>query len=336
MRRLLLRLIHYQKRARPVWFPERDPTANPSSGMTIGFWGPWMSSTANKAILEDVLSTIPPAGKKKICKNCKRNEKKIEKVCSTHGESDKEVSQMLEKILEMANEGKKGNIPRNSRLMKESLAMLYAKMKQKTKVDDLMHKLQMIKKGRVAKKRGRKGRKSGKRDKESIRTTTLDHINSLPKSKKSKKVMDKTNNVDKVGTRRTKIEDVAEDDTSSKNEYGFKGLLEKNSNSREEDQNMEEISSLVKSSGAKDIRQNDTESDDLMADSTENDISNDNQIEDEGPGRESSDQSADASEETSEEGSGRESQSFTDVSDDVNDNNDDFTWDDKINTAWYL
>ena len=99
---------------------------------------------------------------------------------------------------------------------------------------------------------------------------------------------------------------------------------------------MEEMSSLVKSSGAKDIRQNDIEGDDLMADNSKNDINNENQIEDEDPGHESSDQSSDAIQETSEEGSGRESQNFTDVSDDVYDDNNDLTWDDEINNAWYL
>lgn len=34
--------------------------------------------------------------------------------------------------------------------MKESLAMLYSKMKHKTRADDLMHKLQLIKKAQVA------------------------------------------------------------------------------------------------------------------------------------------------------------------------------------------
>ena len=314
-----------------MWFPDRDPTANPSDNGTLGFWGPWKKSAANKAILQKVLDTIPPVSEKKhSChKNCKNSGKKLGKVFSTHDESDKEVYQMLEKILEMANEGKKGQIPRNSRLMKESLAMLYAKMKQKTKVDDLMHKLQMIKKNQVTTSKGRKGHKSEKGAKESTPASTLRRINSLSDLNKSETVADKTHhNVDKIGTRRTQIDNVAiKDDNSSEN--GFETPLEKNSNSREEDQNMEEISSLVKSSNVKKTRQNDIDSDDLMADNSDNDKITDIQIEDdEIPDKESSDHSIDNTEQTSEEGSGKESQDFTDVSDGVNDDNNDSTWDD--------
>lgn len=324
-----------------MWFPERDPTANPSENGTLGFWGPWMKSTANKVILQKVLDTIPSVSEKKhSCHtNCKNNAKKIGKVFSTHEESDREVYKMLETILEMANKGKKGQIPRNSRLMKESLAMLYAKMKQKTKVDDLMHKLQMIKKNQVTKRKGRKGHKSEKNVKERSRASTLSRDNSSSDLNKSKKVGDKRHhNVDKKGTRRTEIENVAiKDDSSVKNGYGFEDPLEKNSNWSEEDQNMEEISSLVKNAGAKEVKQNDIESDDLMEDNSDNDKNTDSQIKDDSiPEDESSDQSVETSEHTSEEGSGSESQDFTDVNDDVNDENNDFNWDDKRNTIMYL
>lgn len=323
-----------------MWFPERDPTANPSDNGTLGFWGPWMKSTANKAILQKVLDTIPSVSEKKhSCHtNCKNKAKKIGKVFSTHEESDKEVYKMLETILEMANKGKKGQIPRNSRLMKESLAMLFAKMKQKTKVDDLMHKLQMIKKNQVTKRKGRKGHTSEESVKERTRASTLSRVNSSSDLNKSKKVADKTHHsVNKIGTRRTEIENVAiKDDSSLKNGYGFEVPLEKNSNWNEEDQNMEEISSLVKSSGAKEDRQNDIESDDLMEDNSDNEKNTDIQIDDNIPEEESADQSSDTSEQTSEEGSGSESQDFTDVSDDVNGDNNDSNWDDKRNTIMYL
>jgi len=105
--RLLLRLVEYQKKALPVWFPERDPAANPAQNR--GYWGPWMSSTANKAILKKVLDTIPAVGAKKCPKTNHKaiDEAKIGKVFSTHAADDKEVYKMLKRILRVANEDKK-------------------------------------------------------------------------------------------------------------------------------------------------------------------------------------------------------------------------------------
>ena len=241
-----------------MWFPERDPTANPADHG--GYWGPWKSSAANKAILQKVVDTIPYVSEKNH--SCDTNSTvsmtRIGKVFSTHEEHDKEVYQMLKKILKIANEGKKGQIPRNSNLMKESLAMLYAKMKQKTKIDDLMHKLQMIKKGRVAKT---KGVKSGKSDKETL-ASKLSHINTPTVPKKSEKLMNKKHHkIDKPGIRRTEIENVAIRDDSVLNN-GFENSLNKDNNSSNEDQNMEEISSLKENSDVK--HDNDSERDDLM------------------------------------------------------------------------
>lgn len=318
-----------------MWFPERDPTANPSKNGTIGFWGPWKSSTANKVILDNVVDNLPSVNETKhsCLTNGKSNAKKIGKVFSTHEESDKEVYLMLEKLLQMTNEGKKGQIPRNSRLMKESLAMLYAKMKQKTKVDDLMHKLQMIKKGRVAK---RKGHKPMKRVKERTRSSALPQMNSSLESSKPKKLLNKKHQkVDKIGTRRTEIENVAiKDDNSLTNE--FDNTLEMNSNLREVDQDMDEFSFLDASSGFEEVKQNDIEDGELMTDNSENDRNTDTQIEDEyNSEEESSGQSADTTDQTSEEKSDMEFQDSNDISDDVDNDQDDSIRDDKMNTDMY-
>ena len=306
-----------------MWFPERDPTANPSENGTIGFWGPWRSSTANEIILNNVLDSIPSvSGKKLPCHtNSKSNGTKVGKVFSTHKDSDKEVYLMLEKILRMTKEGKKGQIPRNSRLMKESLAMLYAKMKQKTKVDDLMHKLQMIKKGRVEKK---KDHKPLKHVKELSLSRALTQINSSLESSKSKKLPNKKlQKADKTGTRRTVIENVpVNDDNSINNDVD--NTLEMRSNSRDEDQDMEGVPSLDTSSGFEEVKQNDDiDGGDLIADNNEDDANTDTQIENEYDSeKESSGQSPETNYETSGENSEME---FSDgIRDDIdNDNNND-------------
>ena len=322
-----------------MWFPERDPTANPSENGTIGFWGPWRSSTANEIILNNVLDSIPSvSGKKHSCHTKgKSNGTKVGKVFSTHRDSDKEVYLMLEKILRMTKEGKKGQIPRNSRLMKESLAMLYAKMKQKTKVDDLMHKLQMIKKGRVAM---RKDHKSLKHVKEQSRSSTLTQINSSLESSESKKLPNKNlQKVDKTGTRRTVIENVP--DNSINNDVD--NTLEMSSNSREEDQDMEVEPSLDESTGFEEVKQNDDiDGGDLMADNNEDDANTDTQIENEYDSEEeSSGQSPETNYETSGENSEMEfSDGIRDDIDNDNNNNDDddeeFVQDYNRNSNMYL
>ena len=306
-----------------MWFPERDPLANPSENGTIGFWGPWRSSTANTLILENVLDSIPSMRKEKHSRHTKiKNKgKKMGKVFSTHEDSDKEVYLMLEKILQMTKVGKKGQIPRNSRLMKESLAMLYAKMKQKTKVDDLMHKLQMIKKGRVAK---RKGHKPVKLAKEQTRSSLLTQMKSSLESSKPKKLMNKDHQTaDKTGTRRTEIENVPLIDENSINN-GTGNNLEMRSNSREDDQDMEEVLPLDTSSGFQEVDQNDIENGELMTDNSKNDRNSYAQIEDEYDSEvESSAQSAETNNQTSREKSEMEFQDNDGVSDDIDNDNDD-------------
>ena len=306
-----------------MWFPERDPTANPSKNGTIGFWGPWRSSTANQFILDDVLDSIlSVSGKNHSCHtNHKNNSKKTGKVFSTHEDSDKEVYLMLEKILRMTKEGKKGQIPRNSRLMKESLAMLYAKMKQKTKVDDLMHKLQMIKKGRVAKRKSHKP--AAKHVKEQTSSRVLNQMNSSLESGKSKKFLNKNaQKVDKTGSRRTEIENVPVRDDNSINN-GVDNPFEMRSNSREEHQDMEEMPSLETSSGFEEAEQND--SDELITDESENDRNTDTQIEDEyNSDEEYTGQSAETNDQSFGENSKLEFRDSDDNSDDIdNDNNND-------------
>ena len=321
--RLLHKLLDYQKKARPVWFPERDPTANPSINGTLGFWGPWRSSTANKIILKNVLDSIPSLSGTKPSFHTNGNGKKIVKELSTHEDSDKDVYLMLENILRMTKKGKKGQIPRNSKLMKESLAMLYAKMKKKTKVDDLMHKLQMIKKGRVAK---RKGHKPVKLVKEQTRSSTLTQMNSSLESRKPKKMMTKNHQtIDKTGTRRTEIENVPiRNDTSINN--GDDNTLEMRSNPREDDQDMEEALSLDTSSGSEQVEQTDLENGELMADNSENDRNPDTQIEDEYDSEvESSGQSAvtNSRNQTSGEKSEMEFEGSDSIRDDIDNDNDD-------------
>ena len=118
VRRLLLRLVKYQKNALPVWFPERDPTANPAEHH--GYWGPWMSSKANQAILKKVIDDISKVSEKKHYRaghTADHGEKKG-KVFSTHATNDTEVYQMLNEILRKV-EGKQGRIPQtNGTLMK--------------------------------------------------------------------------------------------------------------------------------------------------------------------------------------------------------------------------
>ncbi|XP_020614372.1 AP2/ERF domain-containing protein PFD0985w-like [Orbicella faveolata] len=319
---LLHKLIDYQKKASPVWFPERDPLANPSKNGTIGFWGPWRSSTANKIILDNVLDSIPSVSGKKHSRhtNGKSNGKKMGKVFSTHEDSDKEVYLMLEKILQKTKEGKKGQIPRNSRLMKESLAMLYAKMRQKTKVDDLMHKLQMIKKGRVAR---RKEHTPVKLVKEQTRSSALTKMNSSLESSKLKKFMNKNQQtVDKTGTRRTEIEKVHITDDNSINN-GVDNPLEMRSNSRDEDQDMDEAPPLDTSSGFEEVDQNDLENGELMADNSENDRNSYAQIEDEYDSEvESSGQSTETNDQTSGGKSEMEFQDSDGISDDMDNDND--------------
>lgn len=137
-----------------MWFPARDDRANPPEHQ--GYWGPWMTSKANSLILKQVLDGIPKVAIEKKyqqpTQNAAESGKIAGKVFSTHANHDKEVYEMLKNILHLTSSGKKGHIPQlKSPLTKESLAMLYAKMKEKTKIDKLTHKLQMIKKGRVAK-----------------------------------------------------------------------------------------------------------------------------------------------------------------------------------------
>ena len=146
VRDLLLKLIHYQDNARPVWFPERDPSANPSEHH--GYWGPWRSSPVNKRILQRAVSAIPAAKEEQSTVHGKGSAH-TGKSFSTHRSDDKEVSDMLHGILGAANGGKKGGIPGNqSGAARKPLTGLLLKMKRKMEMDDLEH-LQMFTKGVV-------------------------------------------------------------------------------------------------------------------------------------------------------------------------------------------
>lgn len=60
MHQLLERLMQIQRQVRPVWFPKRDPRANPA--LFEGFWGPWRKNPANSQILKDMEEKIPKNG----------------------------------------------------------------------------------------------------------------------------------------------------------------------------------------------------------------------------------------------------------------------------------
>jgi len=189
-----------------VWFPARDYRANPPEHQ--GYWGPWMTSKANSLILKQVLDGIPKVAIEKKyqqhSQNAAESGKIAGKVFSTHANHDKEVYKMLKNILHLTNNGKKGHVPQlKSPLTKESLAMLYAKMKEKTKIDKLMHKLQMIKKGRVAK---------GKRHRSTKHFSKGKLDSSLYKSSKWKGT--KNRKVEQSDAKRTRVESLAvhEDD----------------------------------------------------------------------------------------------------------------------------
>ncbi|XP_020614263.1 arylsulfatase I-like, partial [Orbicella faveolata] len=132
VRRLVLRLIYYQRRALPVWFPETDTKADPAKH--CGFWSPWRSSKKNKAILQKVIDNLPSGVERKHkCKGkcAARETKKTEKTekvsFNTYEAEEKKFYQTLKGILRMVNEErKKGHIPRaSSKVTKASNAMLW-------------------------------------------------------------------------------------------------------------------------------------------------------------------------------------------------------------------
>ena len=290
-----------------MWFPERDPSANPAA--LGGYWGPWMSSTANKVILQKVLDTIPKVSKKKSYhgKHDSKSEGNIGKVFSTHAEHDEDVYKMLKGILRMAQSGKKGQIPgkNNSSLMKESLAILFAKMKEKTKVDDLMHKLQMIKKGRVAKGKVHRSRKHSAKSE--------GHTSSGNDSKLLHKQGRKD---DKSAAKRADIENLISKEGNYV-ENKVEGSLDKSDSLlKNQEQQADETSTSDTSSDAENVEQTDLESGELM---NEDDSYSKNQIGDESDHEdETSGWSADFASGTSAKGSGNELQEANGAIDDVN------------------
>ena len=305
--RLLQKLVKYQKKALPVWFPERDPTANPAEHH--GYWGPWMSSKANQVILKKVVDDISKISEKKHHAGHRANNgEKIGKVFSTHATNDTEVYHMLNEILRKV-EGKKGRIPQtNGTLMKESLAMLYAKMKQKTRVDDLMHKLQMIKKGRVAKSKAHRSGKARSKS-EALSSTYSD----------SKLFHMKGHKVDRNGAKRGDIENTASNqDNFIANDV--EDSLDENHLLGDEEQG-EYASSLDASSDSEKLEQSDFKSGELTkeADMSEDVRNSNSRIE--GESNPEDESSADITSEMSAPGSGSEFQEGNDVIDDANDDN---------------
>ncbi|CAH3139988.1 unnamed protein product [Pocillopora meandrina] len=100
VKRLILRLLHYHKKAVPIWFPERDCDADPANH--DGFWGPWRSSEANKAILKEVVESIPSVNEEKHSKRKKIAIDKTEldeESLSLYNEQSKEFESMLKNYL---------------------------------------------------------------------------------------------------------------------------------------------------------------------------------------------------------------------------------------------
>ncbi|XP_078355623.1 arylsulfatase I-like [Oculina patagonica] len=58
VRKLLYRIFEYQRRALPVWYPQRDPLADPA--LHGGSWGPWESISADntKTINEEKIPAV--------------------------------------------------------------------------------------------------------------------------------------------------------------------------------------------------------------------------------------------------------------------------------------
>lgn len=92
-----------------MWFPERECEANPAHHG--GFWGPWRSSKANKAILEEVVDSIPSVSKRKHshCNNCTVHaSKEVKKTFITYKEESKEFHHTLKNILRKVKKRIKG------------------------------------------------------------------------------------------------------------------------------------------------------------------------------------------------------------------------------------
>ncbi|XP_015768460.1 PREDICTED: arylsulfatase I-like [Acropora digitifera] len=288
---LLTKLVEYQKDALPVWFPARDYRANPPQHQ--GYWGPWMTSKANSLILKQVLDGIPKVAIEKKyqqpSQNAAESGKIAGKVFSTHANHDKDVYEMLKNILHLTNNGRKGHVPQlKSPLTKESLAMLYAKMKEKTKIDKLMHKLQMIKKGRVAK---------GKRHRSTKHFSKGKIDSSLYRSSKWKGT--KNRKVEQSDAKRTQVESLAVDEDDN-----YNNLMESSSTLANKEQT-ERNSSLDANSDTEKAQQNYSEYGEQFT--SENDGNSNSYYESDD---EMSSRSADDTTGTSAKGSGSEQKDY--------------------------
>lgn len=130
---LLERLIQIQEQVRPVWFPKRDPRANPA--LFNGFWGPWRENPANGQILKDMEAKIPKPGLP--VKKSRGNYRNQTGVYQGH----EEFHSMLHKILKHTKkivknkdkQSKKAKILQNENSrIKHSEIMLFKAMEEKT------------------------------------------------------------------------------------------------------------------------------------------------------------------------------------------------------------
>ena len=119
VKRLVLRLIHFQKKALPVWYPEREYEANPARHG--GFWSPWRSSKGNRVILQEVTDNVKSFTERKhSCQgNCTIHTTQIDEISLSISEArDKEFYHMLKRILRKVDKRKKSRISKPSKKIK--------------------------------------------------------------------------------------------------------------------------------------------------------------------------------------------------------------------------
>ena len=131
VRKLLQRLITYQKKARPLWFPERDPSANPAD--FDGYWTFWRNSTANKFILKKAADSIPVVRWQSDC--CHGNETAhgltAGRAEHAHGHlrhpgPDKNIYNVLNRILKQSDLSRKHKLPLRHRMkIRKALSKLF-------------------------------------------------------------------------------------------------------------------------------------------------------------------------------------------------------------------
>ena len=118
----------YQKKARPVWFPERDPSANPEK--FDGYWTFWRESTANKYIMEKAASTIPNTRTQHDCRYGNETASPVSGLqgvdSSTMAIDNANIYNVLQRILNVTTSSKKHRVPiKDRQKIRKALAELF-------------------------------------------------------------------------------------------------------------------------------------------------------------------------------------------------------------------